>query len=303
MKKWIKGIPYEEAFWRSMYRNRKTRKGLFAWSKYGRELELPGFDAVNFLKECESDVTLPVVLDVGCGMSYCTGNKIDGKELNIQYVDPLAPYYNKILDDYKIDMPHIEFGMIEYLSSFFPKSDVSLIIVQNALDHSANPLKGIRECLGSLKVGGVLYLKHYINEAEYENYRGFHKFNVDEQNGKLIIWNESERYDVKEMMADVAEVETQRIKSGGKIFVVSVIKKTKDPVFIPEEVKTDVSCLCNEIISISMDMNSSAKMLSFHFRKSVYTVMQFFLRMLGADIRMKLKMLVCKVKRDKSLAH
>ncbi|MBQ7942023.1 MAG: hypothetical protein IJ328_06425 [Muribaculaceae bacterium] len=297
MKNWIKGIPYEEAFWRSMYRNRKTRKGLFAWSKYGRELELPGFDAVRFLKESESDVTLPVVLDVGCGMSYCTGNKIDGKELNIRYVDPLAPYYNKILDDYKIDMPHIEFGMVEYLSSFFPKSDVSLIIVQNALDHSANPLKGIRECLGSLKVGGVLYLKHYINEAEYENYRGFHKFNVDEQDGKLIIWNRTETHDVGEIFKNYVTIRTKRLEYENRIHIVSVLTKVSELPIDVKSLKKDTVELCNNIIGISEEMNRTGSILKYHLSVGFYRIGHFFMKMLSYGTKIRLKNWINKLRK------
>lgn len=303
MKNWIKGIPYEEAFWRSLFRNKKARTGLMNWSKYGKDICLPGFDAPAFLKECESRESNPIVLDVGCGMSYCTGNMVDGKQINLHYIDPLASFYNKILDDYKVDLPKVEFGMIEYLSSFYPKSDVSLIMVQNALDHSSNPVKGIKECVRSLKIGGVLYLKHYINEAEYENYRGFHQYNVDEQDGKLILWNRAERHDVEELLKGVATVETKRIVASGKTFVVGVVTKTAEMPVATEENKKDIALLCSEILSAAEEMNRTSAMMKFHVKKKSFAVMQFFLRMLSQDVRMRLKMMVCKVKRDKSLAH
>lgn len=35
-EKWLKGIPYEIAFWKSYYRNKKRRKDLFRWSKFNQ---------------------------------------------------------------------------------------------------------------------------------------------------------------------------------------------------------------------------------------------------------------------------
>ena len=37
VQRWISGIPYEVAFWRSYYGNRRRRRDLFGWSRYGRE--------------------------------------------------------------------------------------------------------------------------------------------------------------------------------------------------------------------------------------------------------------------------
>ena len=301
MKTWIKGSSYEVAFWRSLYRNKKARAGLLSWSNYGEELTLPGFDAAGFLKELTE--MHPIVLDVGCGMSYCTGNKVDGKDVNIHYVDPLAVYYNKILDDFKVKLPRVEFGMIEYLSAFYPESNVSLIIVQNALDHSSNPIKGIMECVKALKPGGVLYLKHYINEAEYENYRGFHKYNVDEQDGKLVIWNKTERHDVESMLTGWATLTTRQVMANERVFVTSVITKLAEPPVSIVQEKADIAQLCSEIMSISLEMNSASSMMKLHVKKVLYNMVQFFMRMLSSDVRMRLKMILSKTKRDKTLAH
>lgn len=160
MVKWLFGIPYEIAFWDAGFRNAQTRKSLFAFSHYGQSIQLTGFDVEKFLLQ-QTNPTEVKILDVGCGMTYYPGDKlyVDGeeKQINIHYIDPLAHYYNKILEKYKINRPNIEFGMMEYLSAFYPKHDVTLIIIQNALDHSADPVKGILEALQALQVNGILY--------------------------------------------------------------------------------------------------------------------------------------------------
>lgn len=156
MKNWVKGIPYEIAYWKGVYSNKKRIKSLFEWSKYNKEIDLYSFDVNKFLSQKEN----PIIVDAGCGMSFSNGDKLDGKQLNVFYIDPLAPFFNKIIEKKKLDLPKITFGFIEYLSAFLPNK-VSLIIVQNALDHSLNPLKGILECIESLEIGGVLYLRHF----------------------------------------------------------------------------------------------------------------------------------------------
>lgn len=99
--------------------------------------------------------------------------------------------------------------MSEYLSAFIQNHDASLITIQNALDHSSAPVKGIIESLISLREGGILYLNHHPNEAEMEKYKGFHQYNVDERNGELYIWNKDHHINVTELLDGFASVETK----------------------------------------------------------------------------------------------
>lgn len=220
-RKWLKGIPYEVAFWQSYYGNKKRRKELFGWSLFNKQCELDEFDIDTFIQNCKS--SSPRLLDVGCALSYAFGNIINGEEANVCYVDPLAPFYNKILNRYKIERPYITFGMIESLSASFDMNSIDFIHVRNALDHCSNPLQGIIQCLICLKPEGVLYLNHFIDEAENEGYRGFHQFNINTEDGQLILWNNNTHINVTELCKPFAKVETSITNSGR---VVSVITKT-----------------------------------------------------------------------------
>lgn len=112
--------------------------------------------------------------------------------------------------------------MSEYLSAFIQNHDASLITIQNALDHSSAPVKGIIESLISLREGGVLYLNHHPNEAEMEKYKGFHQYNVDERNGELYIWNKNHHINVTELLDGFASVETKRMDNG---HIIAIIRK------------------------------------------------------------------------------
>ncbi len=288
-QKWLGGISYEVAFWNNVYRWPHTFKGLMGWSNYGSKINLDGFDANSFLASKPN----PKVYDVGCGMSYAVGNYIEteGKlqPIDIHYVDPLALHFNQILKRHKKDLPQIEFGMAEYLSAFV-YGDASLIVIQNALDHSSAPIKGIVEALLSLEEGGILYLNHHPNEAEMEKYKGFHQFNIDEENGRLIIWNKTERYDITQMLEGVASVDVKRMNDG---HIVAVIQRFAGSV--PEALRvyaddrTDVAELCKVLLTYEYENSSFGKILIGRLRFGVYNIMQMFAQMLPWSLKMKIK--------------
>ncbi len=78
-EKWLDGIAYEIAFWKNVYRWPHTFKGMMGWSHYGSKINLEGFDANDFLLKFNN----PKVYDVGSGMSYAIGDRIEkqGEEI------------------------------------------------------------------------------------------------------------------------------------------------------------------------------------------------------------------------------
>lgn len=287
-EKWIQGIPYEVAFWNNVYRWKHTFKGLMGWSHYGNEIQLEQFDVRDYLASLDS----PKVLDVGCGLSYATGNLLDlnGQlsPIDIHYVDPLAFFFNKIIKRYGKKLPPIEFGMIEYLSAFYPNHDVDLVIIQNALDHSSDPLKGIYEAADVLKIGGVLYLNHHPNEAETEHYKGFHQYNISNNNGHLLIWNTNSRWDVDTLIAPFASITTIQHDNG---HIVSVITK-KDS--IPSDLlkdKSDKSELSSRLM-LQVSHQSFWYSLWLKWKYWCYNIMQFFVQALPWNVKMYIKRMI-----------
>lgn len=227
-KQWLKGIPYEIAFWRSYYGHAKSLRKLDSWSEYGKECHLDNFDIKQFAKSCPST---PKFVDLGCALSYTFGTKLDGIAIEIDRVDPLASFYNKILQKYAPYRPKIKYGMIECISACYEKNSVDLIHVRNALDHSSDPILGIMECLECLRVGGVLYLNHHRNEALREGYRGFHQYNIDFEDGKLIVWNEKSRFNLNSLLAEFSIVDCSVTDRGEVVGVIT--KKLELPEYNP----------------------------------------------------------------------
>jgi hypothetical protein len=77
--------------------------------------------------------------------------------------------------------------------------------MRNALDHSYDPLAGIKQMIGVVKKGQVVILEHAANEAEKANYVGFHQWNICMENNEFILWNKSARINVSEELKQIAK--------------------------------------------------------------------------------------------------
>lgn len=299
IKHWSEGIAYEIAFWNNVYRWKNTFSGMMGWSNHCQIIKLENFNCNRFLTSCQTE---PNVLDIGCGMSYTTGNYIKPENgaqraVNIHYVDPLAPFFNDILKRYSSRikkrlgymLPDIEFGMVEYISSFYPHNTVDLAIIQNALDHSALPIKGLLEAIECLKTGGKLYLNHHPNEAETEHYKGFHQYNINNENGKLIIWNKNERHDINSLISQFADI---TVSTGIDKHVIAVITKRNT---VPCELlnhKEDKQYLCRQMMTEIINGTKINNFIKWKLKYWTYNIIQFFIQSLSWERKMKIKRLI-----------
>lgn len=288
-QRWLTGIPYEVAFWRSYYGNKKRRSDLFRWSFYDKPCVLDNFDIDKYIAALGT--ANPTILDVGCALSYMFGNIINGQHIDVCYVDPLAPFYNRILNRYKIDRPEIKFGMIESLSGSFAPDTVDFIHVRNALDHCSDPFGGIIQSLVTLKKGGILYLNHFKNEAENEAYRGFHQFNITEKDGDLILWNKDTNINVTESCSEFAEVVTSKSNEGR---IVSVITKT-GPIpslyYNPQEISMRMTQKMMATVEYFHNFNHSA---SYQMKRLISSLGHRTMRIMPYSILRKIKRLAGK---------
>ena len=287
-KEWLKGIPYEVAFWQSYYGNRKRRADLFEWSQYDEECVLDNFDVAAYIGSLDH---APVIMDVGCALSYAFGNVFNGKTLPVLYIDPLAPFYNRILNRYTILRPNITFGMIETLSSNFGEETVDFIHIRNALDHCADPVAGIIQALSCLRTGGILYLNHFRNEACNEAYRGFHQYNITEEDGHLIIWNREHGKDITKFLAPFAETVTS-VSNEGRIVAV-ITKKAPVPEEILDRQKTNLNISLMLMTSAEL-FHSTRFVIAYQWSKAFTTVSHSIMRLLPYSWIKRLKKLLSR---------
>lgn len=289
-ERWLKGIPYEVAFWRSYYSNAKRRRDLFGWSGYDQMCSLDAFDVQGYIGSLPQPD--PVVVDLGCGMSYAMGNVFPTKPAaRVDFVDPLAAFYNKILKDYHVERPEIRFGMIENLSASYRNGSVDFIHVRNALDHCLDPMRGIIEALACLRIGGVLYLNHFRNEATRENYRGFHQWNIDLRQGDLVLWNNDETIYVADRLADCATIETAETAEGR---IVAVIRKERElPLSLhdPAESALRASRMLMDTVRYFQPAGNSLK---YQFSRLYTTVGHRLMRLLPYSLMNRVKALMGK---------
>lgn len=285
--RWLSGIPYEVAFWRSYYRRKRSREVLMGWSMLNKECELDHFDMAAFVDGLGKEN--PQIVDVGCALTYMLANKIGGKEYKVVYLDPLAPYYNEILNDYSLDYPRITFGMGETLSLIFPTESVSFFHIRNALDHSAVPMMVIWQALMCLHVGGVLYLNHKPNEAEHEAYIGFHQYNVDCQDGRLIIWNKENRVDVGAELAEFADVKTTVTDEGR---IVAVITKKKSLPADHRIVKESSEYASAMQMALLTYFHSASNVAKYQLRRFSFTIGHTVMRLLPYGLVKSIKRII-----------
>lgn len=275
VRSWVNGIPYEVAFWRSYYGNSRRLAALMEWSGYGKPCRLDSFDVDRYVSGL--DTARPIILDVGCALSYAFGNVINGAAMDVHYVDPLAPFYNDILRDSKVERPAIRYGMVEMLSAVYPADSVDFIHIRNALDHCADPMEGILQSLCALKPGRVLYLNHFVNEAEREGYRGFHQFNICMEDNRLVIWNRTRRIDVADVVKEFADVEVSLTPEGR---VVATLTKRAA---VPEAVCSPAATArraCGDLMAAVYGLNPLSAMARYQWMRLYSTIGHRIMRLL-----------------------
>ena len=136
------------------------------------------------------------------------GQYIEGHTGEITVCDPLAHMYSRIAGKYRVQR---SIDTKPAFAEFYPINIYDLVYYRNALDHSFDPVTGVREMLYVAKLGGHVYLEHSVNEAEFEEYSGFHQRNFNEDDGDLIVGDESHRTNVAKELADTATVTPVKI--------------------------------------------------------------------------------------------
>jgi len=165
-----------------------------------------------------------VIAEIGSGMFCTIGSLWKSAKVKVYPSDILADEFNQVFKDNGIVpfMP-IEKQDMEALS--YPDSYFDIVHSCNALDHTADPIKAIKEFYRVTKKGGFIYLRHFVNVGEHERYHGLHMWNLSLA-GKddCEIWNHEYRFSLKKLFPGFKTV-LKRELGNEPDMVVSVLHK------------------------------------------------------------------------------
>lgn len=164
----INGADHEVSFWQQFI---KTDRFLKGWVKKVKTPELNDIVA-DFIRD-----KLPIngsMLDCGSGVvSILNGLMPDNYSLVAS--DILGDEYAKIFN-------YADHGLVQPLPvgaedlSFVDQFDI--VHMSNALDHTQNPNKAWERLLQAAKLGGYVIVQGFENEADHENWKGMHQWNI-----------------------------------------------------------------------------------------------------------------------------
>jgi SAM-dependent methyltransferase len=202
-----RGLTAEARFWR-----RYVSSGGSDWSdEYARRLDRDAPVDDQLLVECLDripDETVSII-DVGAGPFTSVGSRYPGKTVHVTAVDPLAKRYDDLLAEAGVAPPvrTIECAA-EDLCERFEAETFDIAFARNSLDHSADPVRAIRNMLALVRPERFVVLRHFTDEGATKGYRTLHQWNFSDSGGKLVIWRPGARTDVTALLSDIADLRT-----------------------------------------------------------------------------------------------
>ena len=167
------------------------------WDRWLCDAGTPGFrfrtDPESMLQpwiECRLDAGRSVhrILDVGSGPLSVIGRKSSVGAIEVTCCDPLAHGYIALLARHQVLNQHsIVAVAAETLSSHFPDGHFDIAFSNNAIDHSQDPIKVLREMALVTRVGGVIIIQVAVNEGKRGSYTGLHQWDCAMEGGRFTI--------------------------------------------------------------------------------------------------------------------
>ena len=208
MELWKVGITSEIRFWSRWFETRGLEWPHDFAARINPQNPLDEL-IIEKLRSLRNDGGTFSILDVGSGPITNVGYLAPGMKVNVAACDPLADAYAGIRQRYGVDVPvQTTFAMAEELSAFFPLDSFDLVNCENALDHTVDPVRGIKEMLKVTKTGGIVLLRHARNEAENQRHEGLHQWNFNATDEGFVIWDRKAHHVVDQIIDEPIHVST-----------------------------------------------------------------------------------------------
>ena len=277
LRLWLSEIKSEIRFWDRLFATQGKEGGDPQIFKFRTDPKCP-FQIPNDLEKENSKI-----LDVGSGPYSRLGYWYNNKKVDLTLVDPLAFAYKELEKKYGYKFAHSpQTGMVECLSITLPENEYDLVHMSNSLDHSFDPIEGIKQLLYVTKIGGKVILRHHNNVAEKENYQGLHQWNLTTEKGRFIVWNKNTKLDMNDYLNDFATIEfaapsEERTLDSKWQFQKIVIRKNKRFECPPIYAGAILTSLCDHIMMKNIDEYKNSKLVFFKRLLNILNANRFIL--------------------------
>lgn len=166
-QKELSAIYHELNFWRGFVQTKRFIEGWVA------NIPTPELQSKVHLFIKEHLPKAGKVMDVGSGVVSILNGSVPKK--NLLAVDPLGELYQLVFDYKKNGIEPPLAIPCEHLRY---KNEFDIVHMSNALDHTQNPEIAFEKLLAAVKPGGHLIIQGFENEADFENWQGFHQNNL-----------------------------------------------------------------------------------------------------------------------------
>jgi SAM-dependent methyltransferase len=230
---WESRLQNELNYWKDQIRRQDSQ----AWyAEYAERLDpnAPLQDVIA--RHLDRGVKVNRILDVGSGPLTSINKKCGSCEIEIVPVDPLADFYNEVLDrrDVKPPVRAVQ-GWGERLAEQFGENQFDVTYSRNAVDHSYDPIKCIDEMIKVTKKGRYAIVEMNARAGTLESWAGLHQWDFFVARSlplfrrHLFVEGRSIRaVDVTSRFDAVAQVTTLDVTPGVVPWITLVLKKRAD---------------------------------------------------------------------------
>jgi SAM-dependent methyltransferase len=210
---WQRGLPLEVDFWADYLR---TRGGEYPEEFQHRTDPNNPVDDPFLLEAIDRVGGEQIkIVDVGSGPLTSVGTRDPRhpqRRLEVTAVDPLAHDYQRLLLEAGVTAPAPpQVCRGEDVARTFGRGHFDIAYARNSIDHSVDALAAIASMLDAVRVGGAVVLLHRRREGEHHGYTQLHQWNLDVEDGRLVLFNQDQFHDVSKHFAEEANVTAELI--------------------------------------------------------------------------------------------
>ena len=227
---WESRLQTELNYWKDQIR----RQDSTAWHReYSERLDpnAPLQDVIA--RHIDPTVKVNRILDVGSGPLTSINKKCSSCEISIVPVDPLADFFNEVLDRREVRPPVRALqGWGERLVEQFGENQFDITYSRNAVDHSYDPIKCIDQMIKVTKKSRYVIVEMNERAGTLENWAGLHQWDFFVarvmpllQRHLFIEGKSIEAVDVTSHFAGAAEMTTLELTPGEVPWITLVLQK------------------------------------------------------------------------------